>query len=91
MPAQRHRSRSIRKVKKKLPGGRLTVHYRRRKPAKAKCSACGKQLAGVPRQRPYKLKKIAKTKRRPSRPYGGLLCSPCTRKIITERVRSEVK
>ena len=81
----RFRSRSKRKVFVRTPGARTVVHYRARKPSKAKCAGCGKQLAGVPREIPSKLKKLPKTARRPERPYGGVLCSKCMR----EKIRQE--
>lgn len=87
MPAPRQRSRSLRRVYRKTPGGRTVVHYRRMKPSKAKCSKCGKLLKGVPRERPYKMRKMTKTKKRPERPYGGVLCSRCMRKLMIEKAR----
>jgi len=87
MPAPRQRNRSLRKVKVRVPGGRNTTHYRKRKPAKAVCSACGKILKGVPRERPYKMRKMGKTEKRPERPFGGNLCSECSRKRMIEKAR----
>jgi len=49
MTEPRYRSRSLRRVFKKTPGGRVTVHYAKRKPSSAKCGTCGKSLAGVPK------------------------------------------
>ena len=87
MPAPRLRSRSLRKVFRKLPGGRTDIHFKRRKPKLAKCGNCGAKLKGVPRELPYKMRNIAKTKKRPERPYGGVLCSRCMRQEIINRVR----
>ena len=78
---------SNRMVMTKVPGGKTVVHFKKKKPAKAKCGDCGKQLSGVPRERPYKIKKMSKTQKRPERPYGGNLCSKCSRKKIIEGVR----
>ena len=91
MTAPRLRSRSLRRVYKKLPGGRLTIHYERRKPGKAKCANCGVPLLGVPRKRVVEIKKLAKTERRPERPFGGNLCSRCLREKIVEIVRKGLK
>ena len=33
----------------KTPGGRTTAQFKKRKPSKAKCAACGIQLAGTAR------------------------------------------
>ena len=88
MPAPRLRSRSLKRSQRKLPGGGLKVHYRRKKAQKAHCAQCKKVLSGVPEGRPVKIKRLAKTERRPERPYGGVLCSPCTRALFKEKARS---
>ena len=80
--------RSQRMVFAKVPGGRTVIHFKNKKPSKAKCGSCGKILAGVARERPHKMKKMTKTKKRPERPYGGNLCSACMRKKIIEGVRN---
>ena len=86
MPAPRLRSRSLRRVSKKLPGGRTVIHFSKKKPQQAECSGCGDALKGVPRLLPYKMRNLAKTKKRPQRPFGGVLCSSCMRKKIVESV-----
>ena len=87
MPAPRYRSRSLRRTYKKTPGGRTVLHYEKRKPSNAQCGRCGGILKGVPRERPYKMMKMGKTKKRPERPYGGVLCSRCMREKIKEAIR----
>ncbi len=82
-----HRSRTFRRVHVKTPGAKNRVQYRKRKPAPAKCGACGAVLKGVPRERPYKLAKLPKTKKRPERPFGGVICSRCTREKIVGEAR----
>jgi len=86
MPRTRLTNRSFRKVKVKLAAS-VTTQYKKRKPSKAKCAGCGKELKGVPRERPYKMQNMAKTKKRPERPYGGNLCSKCMREKIKEGIR----
>lgn len=71
----------------KTPGGRTIVHYKRRKPKRAKCGRCGARLSGVARERPYRMEKMAKSKKRPTRPYGGFLCSKCMRELFVEKAR----
>jgi len=88
MPAPRKRSRSLRRIFVKIPGGRTTVHYKHRKPKSAKCGKCGAVLKGIARERPYKMKKMAKSKKKVNRPYGGNLCSRCMRKLFVEKARS---
>ena len=87
MPAPSKRSRSFRKVHRRVPGGRTSLHYERKKPGKAKCGRCKAVLKGVPRERPYKMMRMAKTKKRPERPYGGVLCSKCMRELFKEKSR----
>jgi large subunit ribosomal protein L34e len=88
MPEGRFKSRTFRRVYVKTPGGRVVVHYRKRKPGKAKCGSCRALLKGVPRERPYKMRSMAKTKKRPERPYGGVLCSKCMREIVIKEARA---
>ncbi len=92
MTSQKHRSRrTFRKIFKKVPGGATNIHYAHRKPKKAHCAACGMQLAGVPRLRAVVARTTARTMKRPERPYGGVLCSPCTRLKIIESVQMAMR
>ena len=80
-----YRSRSLRRVFVKTPGGENKLTHRKRKPSKAICAKCGTVLKGVANERPHKMQNMPKTKKRPERPFGGVLCSKCTRlKIIIE-------
>jgi len=88
MTSQKYRSRSFRKIHKKVPGGATKIQYEHRKPKKAHCSICDKPLPGVPRLRAFKARTTAKTMKRPERPYGGVLCSPCTRSKIIENAHA---
>ncbi len=87
MPSGRHKSRSLRRVFVKTPGSRTVLHYKKRAPSKAKCSSCGAVLKGVARARPHKMQNMPKTKKRPQRPYGGVLCSKCTARMIKDKSR----
>ena len=87
MPAPRLRSRSLRKIFRRVPGGRTSIHYKKRKPKTAKCGNCGAILQGVPREFPFRMRSMAKTKKRPERPFGGVLCSRCMRKTIIDKYR----
>ena len=82
MPRPALRTTSLRRVRKKTPSGVSVVHYYRKRPAGGRCGICGKPLHGVPRDIPSKVRKIPKTKKRPERPYGGTLCSSCTREMV---------
>ncbi|MGL6297610.1 MAG: 50S ribosomal protein L34e [Methanobacteriaceae archaeon] len=88
MPANRYRSRSYKRTFKKTPGGNTVLRYKKKKPSKHICAKCGEQLHGVPRGRPYEIRKLSKSKKRPNRPYGGYLCTKCTREHFKSEARS---
>ena len=75
-------------MQKKLPGGRLTVHYTRKNAKKPHCAECKRVLSGVPRGSQAYIRKWSKTERRPERPYGGVLCTKCMRAHMKEKARS---
>ena len=83
----KHKNRSFRRVIRKL-ASRITVHYKSRNPKPAHCGKCGEVLQAVPRGRPYKMQNMAKTKKRPQRPFGGVLCSKCLRNEMRSKARS---
>lgn len=85
----KHISRSWRRVFVRLPSRKTVIRYKKRKPKKAKCPHCGEMLHGVPRERPYKMKRLPKTKKRPERPYP-YLCAKCMKEFIKEKIFSEV-
>ncbi|MBN1503181.1 50S ribosomal protein L34e [Candidatus Woesearchaeota archaeon] len=87
MPAGREKSRSMRKVQIRLPSSKTVERRIKRKPKQAKCRNCHRPLPGIPRERPYKMRNLAKTKKRPERMFGGVLCSKCLREEIKNRVR----
>ena len=86
MPEPYKRSRTLRRVYVQISSGTV-IHYKKRKPRKVKCGNCSSLLKGVPRERPYKMERLPKTKKRPERPYGGNLCSKCTRDIMVDKAR----
>jgi len=88
MPQKRKRSHTYRKVFKRTPTGRVNIVYIKRKPKSAKCAGCGKTLAGTPRERPFKMQRMQKTKKRPERIFGGYYCSACSRKTIIAKARA---
>jgi large subunit ribosomal protein L34e len=83
------RSRTFRRVYRKTPGGRNVLQHRKRKPSKATCYKCGKILPAVPRERVYIMQRMPKTKKRPERPYGGVLCSACMRLEMIKKARKQ--
>ncbi len=83
----KQKSRTFSKTQVRTPGGRVVTQYKKPKPAQAKCAMCGTPLKGVPRALPSKMQNMAKTKKRPERPYGGVLCSACMRKKMKATAR----
>jgi large subunit ribosomal protein L34e len=81
------RSRTFRRVHVKTPGARSKLDYRKRKPGKAVCAVCYAPLHGVPRERPYKLRKLSKSGKRPQRTFGGVMCSKCSRRELIRKAR----
>jgi large subunit ribosomal protein L34e len=74
-------------VKRNTPGGKKVIRYERHKPSKAKCGGCKKPLSGVPTERKIDMMRLGKTKKRPERAYGGVLCHKCLKiKIKDEKV-----
>jgi len=88
MPAPRHRTRKMKKTKMKLPGGRTTTHYKKKKVRKSKCANCRRFLSGIPRLLPTEIRKLPKTHRRPERPYGGYLCHQCLQELTKQAARA---
>lgn len=68
----RFRSKGVRKVKGK--GGKFPFRYVRKEGRLACCPLCGVKLA-VRREG-------AKSKKRPSRVFGGVLCSRCSFDVV---------
>ena len=91
MVAGKHKSRTFRKVFRKTPGNKVVTQYKKRKPSKAKCGMCGKTLSGTLTSSKSTMQNTAKTKKRPERPYGGVLCASCMKKVIIRKTREEEK
>lgn len=87
MPRGMFKSRTFRRVSKKLPGGDTRLTYLRRKPSVAHCGRCGAQLQGIPRGNAKDIAKLSKSQRRPERPYGGVLCSKCLKDVLKYETR----
>lgn len=82
MVAGNKKSHSLRRVKVKTPGGRVTIHYKRRKPNYPKCGITGQILPGVARGTSTEVRKLARSERKPSRPYGGNYSSKASRMLL---------
>lgn len=83
--------KSIRSGKRKLvktPSGDFYFKSVKAKPSYHHCAECSRPLPGTPRGHRVEIRKLSKTQRRPSRPYGGQLCSPCLRRKLILETRS---
>jgi len=81
------KSTRVRRIIRKTPGARHVFHYEQKGPHKAVCAKCGVQLHGVASERGFIMRTLSKTEKRPSRPYGGVLCSSCTRELQKAKAR----
>ncbi|MEM2977683.1 MAG: hypothetical protein QXM46_00120 [Candidatus Hadarchaeales archaeon] len=82
MPARRLRSRALRRISLKLPGGRTEVRYEERKRGPARCRRCGRPLPGLP-SRP---RGLPRSSRKANRPFSDL-CSRCSREALRSLLR----
>lgn len=80
-----YRSGSKRRVQYRTPSG-SKERFEAKKNSKP-TSPNGKPLAGVVAGSKSELGKLAKTHKRPNRPYGGQLSSPEMRALIRAQVR----
>ena len=86
MTKRKDRSSSVRKIKRRAPSGESREYFRRRKTKpKVSCALCGASLAG--------LGTGAKSRKKPTRKFGGNLCHKCQAKVVVEaqRVREKTK
>ena len=81
------RSRKLRRIHVRTPKGISKLVYKRKKPSQPKCFMCKRPLHGIKRLIPSKIRKLSKSKRRPERIFGGVLCSSCTKRILINKIR----
>ncbi len=79
-------SRKIRRTQVRTTKKTVT-HYKPKLHGKHVCGMCGEVLHGTVRGGPAEIRKHSKTEKRPERPYGGVLCSKCSRRIISLRAK----
>ena len=84
-----HRTRFIRKVFRRTPGGRTVIHFERRKKSPMRCGRCGAILSGVPVDERDR-KRLPRTSKRPQRMFGGVLCPRCLAEVIKSMVRGKL-
>ncbi|MDD1776954.1 MAG: 50S ribosomal protein L34e [Candidatus Helarchaeota archaeon] len=87
MPAPRHRSRSKNQKKIVTPGKIVKTHYKKPTNQFCKCARCGTPIKSIPRLRGPSIHKFGKSKRRPSRIYGGYYCPNCLSLRLRDAVR----
>ena len=77
------KSRTFRRIFKRVPSGKVKKFYVKRENDRARCVACHNHLSGIP----TKYSKLSATQKRPQRPFGGYYCSKCTREHIKNKIR----
>jgi len=75
----RRTSSAVRKIKRRTMKGTRVVYKRRKTKPSAVCAVCGARLGGIG--------KGTKTRCRPERKFGGVLCHRCTSEIIKYSTR----
>lgn len=88
MVKRQFRSTTLRRLKRKTPGGKVVIIYKPKKTGKHKCGICGNVL-NMPYDR-RKVMKLSKSERRPSRPYP-MLCPKCAKALQEYKVMAELK
>lgn len=81
----RNRSKAVRQIKQRVPGGVSVVRYERIKKSRAACAICKRILEGV---RPWSKSRSSK---RVARIFGGHLCNSCTTTVIKNASRVKQK
>jgi len=86
VPKRFQRTRKLRRVSVRTPGGRVAVHYENKPSGFRRCAWCGKTLPGIIRE---SLAKAPKSEKRISRWFGGYLCHKCLESSLKYAVISE--
>lgn len=88
LPRRNKRTRSRKRVYKRLPGAGQSVHYRLRVGAVQRCRVCKRPLAGVPRASRFAASKLSRGKKSVSRPFGGQICPDCLKRDLRQASRN---
>jgi len=78
-------------IQRRTPGNRTVTHTKPKKTGKHECAICHGILHGTPARAVVQIRRLKKSQRRPTRPFGGQLCSRCTRKIMVYRAQLKGK
>ncbi len=88
MPKRSDRSKKT-KFRKKTSGKAKRV-FVRGKPGRQHCALCKRVLHGVPHgKNAAQVRKMSKTKRRPTGLFAGVLCSKCKVIVVAEAAKVE--
>jgi ribosomal protein L34E len=90
MPKKSDRSKK-KKFRRKASGKSKRV-FVKGKTGKHKCALCERVLHGVPHGKTSaEVRKLSKTKRRPTALFAGVLCSRCRAKAVAEAAKIKAK
>lgn len=78
--------KSLKRLKRKSPGGEEAIRFRKQKHGYAICGKCGVKL-NRSKLSSTKIRKLSKTEIRPERPFPEL-CPKCMKEHLKEKVRS---
>ncbi|MGB9676417.1 MAG: 50S ribosomal protein L34e [Candidatus Bathyarchaeales archaeon] len=87
MPQPHLRTRSEKRLRVALPGGRSKMHYKKELTAAPTCALCKKPLAGIPQLTTAKIRKLNRSKRRIWRLHGGKICHNCLKNALKQAAR----
>jgi len=87
MPRPALRTRSKKRKRTPLPGGRSRVSYKKEKTSNPKCSNCGRNLNFYSHSI-TKIRKLPRNQKKISRIYGGQLCHLCLRQALKQATRT---
>lgn len=78
--------------KKRVKGiGKNRFHSARKKTGKKTCALCQALLHGMPHgKRTAGVSKLAKSEKRPTGLFGGILCSKCRGNALEEAIRVQI-
>ena len=76
---------------RRTPGNRTVTHTKPKKTGHHECALCHGILHGTPRGTVVQIRKMKKSERKPTRPFGGQLCSKCTRDVMSYRAQLKGK
>ena len=80
------RTNKIVKRQRRVPGGRVSVIFRKKKTKRARCADTHQILHGTAYGRSRDLKKLSKSEKRPTRYYGGVLSVRALKNRIINKV-----